>query len=87
MVNENMMTGYPGLFAGGDMVPSDRTVTIGVGHGKKAARNIDAWLRTGESYVKPAKHDLATFEKLHVWYYTDAAQRPQSHLEIKVRQS
>jgi formate dehydrogenase (NADP+) beta subunit len=26
------------VFAGGDMVPSDRTVTIGVGHGKKAAR-------------------------------------------------
>ncbi|MGB5065391.1 MAG: NAD(P)-binding protein [Candidatus Competibacter sp.] len=87
MVNENMMTGYPGLFAGGDMVPSDRTVTIGVGHGKKAARNIDAWLRTGESYVKPPKHNLATFDKLHVWYYTDAAQRPQSHLEMRIRQS
>ena len=85
-VDENMMTGYPGLFAGGDMVPSDRTVTIGVGHGKKAARNIDAWLRGG-SYVSPPKHGLATFEKLHVWYYTDAAQRPQGHLDIKHRQS
>ena len=40
-----MMTGCPGVFAGGDMVPSERTVTVGVGHGKKAARNIDAWLR------------------------------------------
>jgi NADPH-dependent glutamate synthase beta subunit-like oxidoreductase len=86
IVNEQMMTSYPGLFAGGDMVPSDRTVTIGVGHGKKAARNIDAWLR-GESYIKPPKHDLATFDKLHVWYYTDAAQRPQGHLDIKGRQS
>jgi len=86
IVNEQMMTGCPGLFAGGDMVPSDRTVTIGVGHGKKAARNIDAWLR-GESFVKPRKHDLATFAKLHVWYYTDAAQRPQGHLDIKGRQS
>ncbi|MFZ4790992.1 MAG: NAD(P)-binding protein [Candidatus Competibacteraceae bacterium] len=86
IVNEQMMTGCPGLFAGGDMVPSDRTVTIGVGHGKKAARNIDAWLR-GESYVKPRKHDLATFDKLHVWYYTDATQRPQGHLDIKGRQS
>lgn len=85
-VDPNMMTGYPGLFAGGDMVPSDRTVTIGVGHGKKAARNIDAWLRGG-SYVSPPKHGLATFEKLHVWYYTDAAQRPQGHLDIKRRQS
>ena len=26
------------------MVPSERTVTVGVGHGKKAARQIDAWL-------------------------------------------
>ncbi len=86
IVNDQMMTGCPGLFAGGDMVPSDRTVTIGVGHGKKAARNIDAWLR-GEAYVKPRKHDLATFDKLHVWYYTDATQRPQGHLDIKGRQS
>ena len=86
IVNDQMMTGSPGLFAGGDMVPSDRTVTIGVGHGKKAARNIDAWLR-GESYVRPPKHDLATFDKLHVWYYTDAAQRPQGHLDMKKRQS
>ena len=40
-----LMTGAPGVFAGGDAVPSERTVTVGVGHGKKAARNIDAWLR------------------------------------------
>ncbi len=85
-VDEHMMTGYPGLFAGGDMVPSDRTVTIAVGHGKKAARNIDAWL-CRINYVKPPKHNLATFEKLHVWYYTDATQRPQGHLEMKKRVS
>ena len=41
----SLMTGCPGVFAGGDMVPSERTVTVGVGHGKKAARHIDAWLR------------------------------------------
>jgi NADPH-dependent glutamate synthase beta subunit-like oxidoreductase len=84
IVDENMMTGHPGLFAGGDMVPSERTVTIAVGHGKKAARHIDAWLR-GETYVKPPKHPIATFETLHVWYYTDAAQRPQSHLDMAQR--
>ncbi len=44
-VDERMMTGHPGIFAGGDMVPAERTVTVGVGHGKQAARNIDAWLR------------------------------------------
>ena len=44
-VGPNMMTGRPGVFAGGDMAPSERTVTVAVGHGKKAARHIDAWLR------------------------------------------
>ena len=47
-----MMTGHPGIFAGGDMVPAERTVTVGVGHGKKAARHIDAWLR-GSSTCRP----------------------------------
>ena len=44
-VSASLMTGCPGMFAGGDMVPSERTVTVGVGHGKKAAHHIDAWLR------------------------------------------
>jgi NADPH-dependent glutamate synthase beta subunit-like oxidoreductase len=84
IVDDNMMTGHEGIFAGGDMVPSERTVTVAVGHGKKAARHIDAYLH-GEKYIKPPKHALATFDKLHVWYYTDAGQRPQSHLEIGQR--
>jgi formate dehydrogenase beta subunit len=86
IVAPNMMTGYPGLFAGGDMVPSERTVTIGVGHGKKAARNIDAYLR-GETYTKPPKGPLADFEKLHLWFYTDAEQRPQGHAELLRRRT
>ena len=54
-VDANMMTGHAGMFAGGDMVPSERTVTVAVGHGKKAARHIDAYLR-GATYEQPAKH-------------------------------
>lgn len=81
IVSPNMMTGFEGLFAGGDMVPSDRTVTIAVGHGKLAARNIDAFLR-GEIYVKGPKGELADFDKLHLWYYTDAEQRPQGHADM-----
>jgi NADPH-dependent glutamate synthase beta subunit-like oxidoreductase len=84
IVDRHMMTGRPGLFAGGDMVPAERTVTVAVGHGKRAARQIDAWLR-GEAYDKPPRHDLATFDKLHVWYYTDAGRRQQRALEISER--
>ena len=86
IVNNQMMTGHPGVFAGGDMVPSDRTVTIGIGHGKLAARNIDAWLRS-LTYEEPKKAALASFDKLHVWYYTDAAQRPQGHLDLVRRRT
>ena len=47
VVGRDMQTGCPGVFAGGDMVPYARTVTTAVGHGKKAARYIDAWLHAG----------------------------------------
>jgi NADPH-dependent glutamate synthase beta subunit-like oxidoreductase len=71
IVSPSMMTGSPGVFAGGDMVPSERTVTVGVGHGKKAARFIDAYLR-GIATVSRPKHDLAEFGLLHPWYFADA---------------
>jgi len=84
-VSPSLMTGCPGIFAGGDMVPDERTVTVGVGHGKKAARHIDAWLR-GVPSPAAAKHDLAEFGKLNLWYFGDAAQRrqPESPPEQRV---
>ena len=85
-VASNMMTGYPGIFAGGDMVPSERTVTVAVGHGKKAARNIDAWLR-GAAYAPPPAHELASFDKLNTWYYADAPKTVRPMLEVARRQS
>jgi len=79
LVSSSLMTGSPGVFAGGDMVPSERTVTVGVGHGKKAARHIDAYLR-GAVAASPPKHELATFDSLHLWYFGDAARRQQPEL-------
>lgn len=83
IVNSQMMTGHTGIFAGGDMVPSERTVTIATGHGKKAARNIDAWL-SRKSFEKTPNNPLIPIEKLHVWYRTNAAPKPQTHLEPEV---
>ena len=84
-VDAHMMTGSPGVFAGGDMVPCERTVTVAIGHGKKAARNIDAWLR-GTAYTPAPKHDLATFDRLHTWNYTHAAKTEQPQLDLAHRQ-
>jgi 2-oxoacid:acceptor oxidoreductase delta subunit (pyruvate/2-ketoisovalerate family) len=85
-VGPDMMTGHSGIFAGGDMVPSERTVTVAVGHGKKAARHIDAWLR-GKRYAKPAAHAQATPERLNAWYYSDAPKTLRPTLDTVRRQS
>lgn len=85
-VGPDLMTGAPGIFAGGDMVPSERTVTVAVGHGKKAARAVDAWLRGGV-YEPAPKHPVATFERLNTWYYSDAPKTVQPVLDAARRTS
>jgi len=85
-VAPNMMTGHTGIFAGGDMVPSERTVTVAVGHGKKAARHIDAWLR-GTTYAPTEKHELASFDKMNAWYYADAEKTVRPVIETARRQN
>ena len=83
-VEPNMMTGHPGIFAGGDMVPGDRTITSAVGHGKRAALAIDAWL-CGAVNVPAPKHPIASFEMLHLPVYSDAERREQAHLAAATR--
>ncbi|TVZ40520.1 NADPH-dependent glutamate synthase beta subunit-like oxidoreductase [Alteromonadaceae bacterium 2753L.S.0a.02] len=75
-VDENMMTGHPGIFAGGDMVPSQRTVTIATGHGKKAARNIHAFI-SGQAPNKKSPPKIVHLNELNIWYYANASQSQQ----------
>jgi NADPH-dependent glutamate synthase beta subunit-like oxidoreductase len=84
IVGSNMMTGRAGIFAGGDLVPSERTVTIAVGHGKKAARHIDAWLRGG-AYDKPPKAQIVDFGMLHLPIFSDAHPSEQHELSVADR--
>lgn len=86
IVGPDMMTGHAGVFAGGDMVPSERTVTVAVGHGKLAARHIDAWLR-GKVYQKPPKHPPISFDMLDLPIVLEAAGRSESRLPVAARDS
>ena len=79
-----LMTAVPGIFAGGDAVPSDRTVTIGVGHGKKAAHRIDAWLNL-EEYVARPKNPVVGLDQMNVWYFGDHARRQHEETAIAER--
>ncbi len=69
-----LMTDVPGIFAGGDAVPSDRTVTVGVGHGKKAARCIDKYLNQ-DSSPKPPKKPIVTLDQMDLWYFGEHDRR------------
>jgi NADPH-dependent glutamate synthase beta subunit-like oxidoreductase len=72
VINAERMTGEAGIFGGGDMLPGEtRSVTIAIGHGKKAAKYIDAFLH-GEIFNKPAKPPTEGNRKLNMWYKTDA---------------
>lgn len=84
VAKDTLMTGAPGIFAGGDAVPSQRTVTVGVGHGKRAARAIDAWLRGGSVHHAP-KHALASLDQLNLWYFGVHDRREEVGLDPATR--
>jgi NADPH-dependent glutamate synthase beta subunit-like oxidoreductase len=80
VIDAKRMTGFEGIFAGGDMLPGEnRSSTIAIGQGKKAARYIDAFM-LNDPYQKPEKHPTAGYRKLHMWYKTDAPQKEQDKL-------
>jgi NADPH-dependent glutamate synthase beta subunit-like oxidoreductase len=84
-VGPDMMTGHAGIFAGGDMIAGERTVTVSVGHGKKAARYIDGWLRR-QPYVPAAKHPIVGFDDLHLPIYSDAVPSRQREVAAALRE-
>jgi formate dehydrogenase (NADP+) beta subunit len=84
LVGPDMQTGCAGVFAGGDMVPYARTVTTAVGHGKKAALHIDAFLR-GTAWTRSTSHEVATFDMLRIWYHAEAKKRGQSTIDLSLR--
>jgi Pyruvate/2-oxoacid:ferredoxin oxidoreductase delta subunit len=85
-VGPDLMTGHTGVFAGGDAVPAERTVTTAIGHGHTAARHIDAHLR-GAAVQADEQAPSATFGALNPWYYDDAPRSVQPQLERARRAS
>jgi NADPH-dependent glutamate synthase beta subunit-like oxidoreductase len=71
VVDKDLMTGVPGVFAGGDIVPGENTVTQAIGHGTRAARAIDAYLAGRPAAVAPPREPAGP-ERLNAWYYSDA---------------
>jgi NADPH-dependent glutamate synthase beta subunit-like oxidoreductase len=86
-VGPDMMTGMPGVFAGGDMAPAQRSVTVAVGHGKAVAHSIDAWLRAQPAPADENDREPVPYDKLNTWYYSDAPHAMRPRLEVGRRVS
>ncbi len=84
LVGEDMQTGHPGVFAGGDVTPAQRSVTNAVGLGKRAARHIDAWL-FGRTWQHPERHRGVSFADLHLPIYDDALKAAQPEVPVADR--
>ena len=82
----DLMTGRAGVFAGGDIVPAERTVTMAIGHGRTVAASIDAWMHGGRA-APAAAEEPVPFEALNTWYYSDAPRSMRPTLELARRQS
>jgi 2-oxoacid:acceptor oxidoreductase delta subunit (pyruvate/2-ketoisovalerate family) len=67
-VDKNMMTGTRGIFAGGDVIPGKKTITDAIGHGKKSAQCINAYLQ-GIEITPNAKTEVANFKKINTSYF------------------
>lgn len=83
-VDAALMTGRPGVFAGGDVIGGLRTMTAATGHGKHAARAIDAFL-AGRPADAPQPREPIPFEDLHLPLFLDAGKTLPSELPVAAR--
>jgi 2-oxoacid:acceptor oxidoreductase delta subunit (pyruvate/2-ketoisovalerate family) len=79
-------TSVPGVFAGGDVIAGERSVTAAIGHGRRIAEGVDAFLAQRVP-TPPADVALAPYEALTTWYYEDAPRSHRPRLELARRSS
>jgi 2-oxoacid:acceptor oxidoreductase delta subunit (pyruvate/2-ketoisovalerate family) len=79
-VDQFGMTGHPGVFAGGDMIPGERSVAAAIGHGHRAATGIHQWLK-GEPAPAVESKQPASFDLLNPWYYSEAPKTVRPRLD------
>ncbi len=84
--DNTLATTRSGVFAGGDVVVGERSVTIAIGHGRRAAESLDDWLAGRQAAPDPPV-DLAPYEALNTWYFEDADRTHRPRLELARRSS
>jgi Pyruvate/2-oxoacid:ferredoxin oxidoreductase delta subunit len=87
-VDAVLMTGRSGVFAGGDVIGGEQSATRAIGHGARAARAVDRYLKGLDAEAGTARAVspvTAPFESLNTWYYSDAPATVRPMLEAARR--
>jgi len=84
-VDNTLMTGQPGVYAGGDAIDARHTATHAIGHGARAARAIDRYLGRMDVALSIAPPAPTAFGRLNPWYYSDAPATIRPVLEVARR--
>jgi formate dehydrogenase (NADP+) beta subunit len=83
-VDANFSTSCAGVFAGGDVTPGARSVSIAIGHGRRAAYAIDRWLR-GATPVTTREAPIVSFDMLRLPIYGEAIAQRERDLPLERR--
>ncbi len=83
LANSTRQTSLPGVFAGGDAVTVDVAVTA-VGHGRKAARAIHAFLN-GRTYKEPPPSRPVRHTEMDLDYYQPAPRNDAGEISLERR--
>jgi NADPH-dependent glutamate synthase beta subunit-like oxidoreductase len=84
VVDGLLATGQEGVYAGGDVIDDQHTVTAAIGHGTRAAAAIHAYL-TATAMTLTDQRAEAGFDRLTPWYYDDAPASVARQLEAARR--
>jgi len=76
------LPGKEKMFGGGDAIKVD-LITTAVGHGRKAANSIDAFLK-GESLPEQGYREITKVHKQDVLYFTHSEQAKRETIELEV---
>ncbi len=85
-VDEQQQTSIAGVFAGGDLVTMQRFVTVAFGFGKRAATEIDRYLRSSTSASDSTPEQAVSTDMINTHYHPQAARAKQQMVPVAERQ-
>jgi len=90
-VDANLATNRPGVFAGGDVTPVERFISVAIGQGKKAASSIDQYLNKESSKEyscskeETGPEDIVSYQDINTFYFPEKTREQREIVTVQQR--